>query len=439
MKLPKLSVPNKRELFKGAGLPLLALVGVNVLLLAWFAGRTYPNTRVANYAIGSVGYSAIPHKLTSLPLLPRTVGLQGSAKVFGVPPVQLGVTVNTAAIQQAAHRRSWFPMANLWATHQVQPQFKVNQPALTKKLQSIAATDQAVPVDAQIAVQNNQFSLINAQDGYQLDTTKAARVVSTAVASGKTSIRLPFKTLVPKVTDASLEPQLQQLRAQQGVALTVSYNGNSTKVPAATIADWYADSNGQFQLQPGRIQAYLAQLGSSWGIHVKNLGDVTAQAQTALQKVAPATLTLVPVPNTPCSPNGLSQLVIVSLGQQHLWACGTYNLLYDAPVVTGMSNYAADVTPTGTFKVYSKQTGLFLTGSDSTGSWHEFVNYWMPFLTNQYGVYGFHDAPWRSPSDFGNISPSSNNASHGCVELPSAAAQWLYGWATRGTTVSIVN
>jgi lipoprotein-anchoring transpeptidase ErfK/SrfK len=61
----------------------------------------------------------------------------------------------------------------------------------------------------------------------------------------------------------------------------------------------------------------------------------------------------------------------------------------------------------------------------------------MPFLENQYGSYGFHDATWRSASDFGNISPDSSDASHGCVELPLATAKWLYSWAAIGTTVTI--
>jgi lipoprotein-anchoring transpeptidase ErfK/SrfK len=61
----------------------------------------------------------------------------------------------------------------------------------------------------------------------------------------------------------------------------------------------------------------------------------------------------------------------------------------------------------------------------------------MPFLNNKYGTYGLHDATWRASTDFGNISPSSSLASHGCVEMPLAAAAWLFDWAAIGTTVTI--
>jgi lipoprotein-anchoring transpeptidase ErfK/SrfK len=61
----------------------------------------------------------------------------------------------------------------------------------------------------------------------------------------------------------------------------------------------------------------------------------------------------------------------------------------------------------------------------------------MPFLDNQYGIYGFHDATWRPSSAFGNINPYSTNASHGCVECPLATAAWLYHWAQIGTAVTV--
>jgi lipoprotein-anchoring transpeptidase ErfK/SrfK len=120
-----------------------------------------------------------------------------------------------------------------------------------------------------------------------------------------------------------------------------------------------------------------------------------------------------------------------------MWACDGTTKAYNSAVITGMENLPADLTPTGTYHIYAKETNRYLNGSDSTGSWHDYVYYWMPFLDNQYGVYGFHDATWRPGNAFGNISSYSSNASHGCVEMPLVAARWLYNWSTIGTTVTI--
>lgn len=146
-----------------------------------------------------------------------------------------------------------------------------------------------------------------------------------------------------------------------------------------------------------------------------------------------------PLPLQPsiCSTNKVSQAVIVNITKRHMWACSGTKQAYDAPVITGMQNYAADLTPTGTYHIYAKQTNLYLDGSDSTGSWHDYVYYWLPFLSNKYGVYGFHDATWRKSGDFGNISPYTNNASHGCVELSLAATTWLYNWVKVGATAIV--
>lgn len=159
--------------------------------------------------------------------------------------------------------------------------------------------------------------------------------------------------------------------------------------------------------------------------------------QQTASHTAPGLKTAHPSAQNPCSSNNLNQLVLVSVTQRHLWACAYQTAVYDSSVITGMDFLAADLTPTGTYHIYAKYQDTYLKGSDSTGSWNDYVYYWEPFLDNQYGQYGFHDATWRSASDFGNISPDSNKASHGCVELPLATAKWLFNWTFIGSTVTI--
>jgi lipoprotein-anchoring transpeptidase ErfK/SrfK len=190
------------------------------------------------------------------------------------------------------------------------------------------------------------------------------------------------------------------------------------------------------------------------GLLIRSVGHATvaklsqskksATTQTVTSKplptptATPATAAAaVPITTNNCAGNTQNKLIIVSISQRHLWACDQNTQAYDSPVITGISYLAADLTPTGTYHIYAKETDQHLIGSDSTGSWDDFVYYWMPFLRNQYGIYGLHDATWRSANAFGNISPNSADASHGCVELPLVTAKWLYNWTYVGTTVTI--
>ncbi len=139
-----------------------------------------------------------------------------------------------------------------------------------------------------------------------------------------------------------------------------------------------------------------------------------------------------------CSNNSYEKSVVVSISRRHLWACNGSISVFNSPVITGNQTLASDLTPLGSYKVFGKYTHINLIGSNSSTSWNDPVNYWIPFLQNQYGQFGFHDAPWRIPSEFGNIAPYSTNASHGCVECPLKTAAWLHKWINVGTNVLIV-
>lgn len=140
-----------------------------------------------------------------------------------------------------------------------------------------------------------------------------------------------------------------------------------------------------------------------------------------------------------CAGNSASKFIKISVSERHLWACEGEKAVHDAPVITGMLMHPETLTPPGTYQIYAKQQDTRLTGADSEGSWDYPVSYWMPFLDNQHGTYGFHDATWRPESDFGAVDPNTKKASHGCIELPLSDMAWLYAWAPAETTLTVVN
>lgn len=179
------------------------------------------------------------------------------------------------------------------------------------------------------------------------------------------------------------------------------------------------------------------------GRQISGLDTLTVQVEDALKANKVANLTIhtaaTAFSTTTLDPNCLSnssgKLILVSIRQQHLWACDGQQLASDTAVTTGASALTTvdDATPTGTWAIYAKKTSTYLNGSDANGSWHDFVNYWMPFD----GAVGFHDATWQTFA-FGS-GTYTTEGSHGCVHLPLDAMKWLYSWSNIGTKVTVTS
>lgn len=133
--------------------------------------------------------------------------------------------------------------------------------------------------------------------------------------------------------------------------------------------------------------------------------------------------------------NGSGRYIDVDISRQY--AClfdEQGNVLWESSVVTGNTSEGRS-TPSGTYAINAKTTGMTLVGADEDHDgepdYRSHVDYWMPFIG---GSYGFHDASWRSK--FGGKIYKSNG-SHGCVNLPHAKAQQLFSLVNVGDKVVI--
>jgi lipoprotein-anchoring transpeptidase ErfK/SrfK len=121
----------------------------------------------------------------------------------------------------------------------------------------------------------------------------------------------------------------------------------------------------------------------------------------------------------------MGSYVEVSIGAQHVWFYKDYQLLLESDVVTGC---IAKNTPTqtGIFPIAYKESPATLIPSNETNGTP--VQFWMPFYDGQ----GLHDASWRSAFG-GQIYQTSG--SHGCVNMPYYAAEFIFNNADTGTPV----
>jgi lipoprotein-anchoring transpeptidase ErfK/SrfK len=125
-----------------------------------------------------------------------------------------------------------------------------------------------------------------------------------------------------------------------------------------------------------------------------------------------------------CAGNEFPQLVVVSLNKQHAWMCEKQKQVYATAVTTGATT-GNDQTPTGSWRVQSRERDRYLVGP----GYRDYVHYWVPFN----GDFGFHDATWQTMA-FGSPGYKSQG-SHGCVHLPMPAMRWFYAWSQVNETV----
>ncbi len=123
--------------------------------------------------------------------------------------------------------------------------------------------------------------------------------------------------------------------------------------------------------------------------------------------------------------------VEINLTAQHLYYYKNGEQILDSDFVSGLASNSKRVTPVGAYSLTYKQTDRILRGqrrADGTYEYESHVNYWMPFN----GGIGMHDASWRS-SYGGTIYKT--NGSHGCINMPYAAAKKLYNEIEAGCPV----
>ena len=81
-----------------------------------------------------------------------------------------------------------------------------------------------------------------------------------------------------------------------------------------------------------------------------------------------------------------SNVIEISIEQQHLWYWKNGQVLMDTDIVTGWKNKCD--TQHGVYRILNKIDGVYLIGED----YKTWVDKWMRFWNG----YGLHDATWRN-------------------------------------------
>ena len=121
----------------------------------------------------------------------------------------------------------------------------------------------------------------------------------------------------------------------------------------------------------------------------------------------------------------------VDLKMQHLWYYENGEMKMESDFVSGYPSESRN-TPAGVYKLWLKERGKTLVGSSDGQSYASYVEFWNYFST--IGI-GFHDASWQGGVFGGEKYLSPTWGSHGCINLPYDAAEYIYNNVSYNTPV----
>ena len=260
--------------------------------------------------------------------------------------------------------------------------------------------------------------------------------------------------IVPSIlsTDVNLNLKVNTFNSYDKAVITYLFGEEKVVLDWNTVCEWVVFENGQGYLSEEKLREYVMNLGQEYNtiyyarsFHTTGGEDITysdtdnnygylideegeyaqllSDLQSNIQTEREPVYTYAGVGRD--GRDDMLSYVEVSIGAQHLWFYKNRELLFETDVVTGC---IAKNTPTqtGIFPIAYKESPATLIPSNETNGTP--VQYWMPFYDGQ----GLHDARWRSAFG-GQIYRTSG--SHGCVNMPPYAAEFIFNNADTGTPV----
>ncbi len=132
---------------------------------------------------------------------------------------------------------------------------------------------------------------------------------------------------------------------------------------------------------------------------------------------------------------GTGQVIVVHLAAQTLTAYDNGTQVLETPVTTGRKGLR---TPLGIDTITGEASPYLFISPWPQGNPYYYppseVNWVLHFHS---GGYFIHNAPWEPNSVYGPGSENGPDASHGCVQVPYNAMQFLWHWTKIGATVVV--
>lgn len=314
-----------------------------------------------------------------------------------------------------------------------------------------------LPCDAKISEYNtgsNRYEIVKEYPGTILIREKAENAVRNALEQLQEKLFLDEAECYENPSVKEDDPQLDRFcsRLNKYVSSQIRYdwNGEEVVIDGDQISGWldidfekhdvkinpervrrYVDNLSKIHDTYGKARLFRTTVGEEVLIKGGNYGwrvDREGETEALIRMVRAGQRTdREPVYLFEANVKGRDDIgdsyVEIDLTNQHLYLYAEGELILQSDFVSGNLARGFD-TPDGVYGLTYKTKGAVLRGQGYATP----VKYWMPFNGN----IGMHDASWRRKFG-GDIYKTAG--SHGCVNLPTEAAETIYEYVYKGFPV----
>lgn len=324
-----------------------------------------------------------------------------------------------------------------------------------EKLDFMQKKNQKAPEDAKISEYSAEgYEIVPEELGNKINKKKFLKVLKKAVNNLDETISLEEDDcyVKPELTADSKEllDLLDTLNTYTGVTITYEIGEKTEVLDGSITHGWMDISDMQVSINEESVAEYVKNLASSYNTAFRGHSLKTSYGKTieipngdygwkvdkegeAAQiiedlkagKSVEREITYAQRANSHGENDYGDTYVEINLTAQHLFFYKNGELIVESDFVSGNLSKNYD-TPTGVYGLTYKEKNATLNGENYSTP----VSYWMPFCNNV----GMHDATWRSR--FGG-SIYKTSGSHGCINLPEAAAKKIFENIEKGDPVLV--
>lgn len=320
------------------------------------------------------------------------------------------------------------------------------------RLQCFDASKVIQSQNAKLIYENNNFTIYKEVNGNNVNRGILYQNIVKAIKNRNSEINLEELKCYEEPKFVSSSPELinarDTLNKYISSKITYNYAGQTQFLDGSTIKDWInIDANYQVSIDENIVRNYVNNIADNYtsllGTSISVSGgydgnnhswiiDRTAETSALMENIKNGqVIEKHPIYAQTSAASYFSNVgstfVEIDMTKQHLWYYKNGYLIVEGDVVTGNVS-AGHSTPSGVYRLYSKQKDTVLRGEDYAAP----VSFWMPFNGN----IGLHDANWRS--EFGG-EIYKTNGSHGCVNAPYYVAKAVYDNISYGVPVICYN